>query len=209
MTAPRPRRPVLLDIQAFDAFSRAELDPAVITQIAHETAAIVVHTGRARQDPELTRRLVRLVEEIGLSTVAELWAGRPARSLPGVLWRLYVLAEWVRRDPVGASRDYRDGLAYAQVSGAIAGVATPPGPQEVKDLADSVLTGVFEGDFAGALDRAAAFCRVVSAGRASRDDAAPIESLHGTTLAGGAGQVATMADDLCASAGLWRRESLT
>lgn len=208
MTTPRPRRPVMLDARALDSFGQERLDPAVITQIAHESAAVVVRTGRARRDPDLTRRLVALVDEIGLSTVAELWAGRPARSLPGALWRLYAIREWVRRDGEGASRDYRDGLAYAQVSGAIAGVGSPPGPQEVTELADAVLTGVFDGDLAGALDRAAAFCRVVSAGRASRDDATPVESLHVPGLAGGAGQVATMADDLAACARLWRQESL-
>ena len=208
MTAPRPRRPVMLDAQALDSFAQERLDPAVISQIAHESAAVVVHTGRARQDPELTRRLVALVDEIGLSTVAELWAGRPARSLPGALWRLYVLREWVRRDGEGASRDYRDGLAYAQVSGAIAGVATPPGPEEMRRLADAVLTGVFDGDLAGALDRASAFCRVVAAGRASRDDSTPVRALSAGGLAGGAAGLATMADDLAACARLWREESL-
>lgn len=198
----------MLDAAALDSFPREDLDPAVITQVAHETAAIVVHTGRARRDPALTARLVALVDDIGLSTVAELWAGRPPRSLPGALWRLYVLREWVRRDSAGASADYGDGLAFAQVSGAIAGVATPPGPQEVRQLADSVLTGVFDGDLDGALDRAAAFCRVVAAGRASRDDIRPIESLAVRGLASGAAQIATMADDLEVCAGLWRRDSL-
>ncbi len=206
---PTPRRPVMLDAVALDSFAQEHLDPAVITQVAHDTAAIVVGTGRARQDPELTARLVALVDEIGLSTVAELWAARPARSLPGALWRLYVLREWVRRDALSASEDYRDGLGYAQVSGAIAGVGSPPGPEEVRALADAILTGVFEGDLDGALYRAAAFCRVVAAGRASRDAAGPIESLSVPGLAGGAAQVATMADDLAACASLWRRDSLT
>ncbi|GMA41009.1 hypothetical protein [Mobilicoccus caccae] len=198
----------MLDAAALDSFAQESLDPAVIMQVAHETAAIVVRTGRARRDPELTARLVALVDEVGLTTVAELWSERPARSLPGALWRLYVLREWVRRDAVGASADYRDGLIFAQVSGAIAGVATPPGPEEVRQLADSVLTGVFEGDLDGALDRAAAFCRVIAAGRASRDDIRPIESLAVRGLASGAAQIATMADDLEVCASLWRRESL-
>nr|WP_040159412.1 hypothetical protein [Mobilicoccus massiliensis] len=198
----------MLDPASLDSFAQDRLDPAVITQIAHETAAVVVRTGRARQDPEVTRRLVELVDDIGLSTVAELWAARPARSLPGALWRLYALREWVRRDGAGASTDYRDGLAFAQVSGAIAGVATPPGPEEMRRLADAVLTGVFTGDLAGALERAGAFCRVVAAGRASRDDVRPIESLAVRGLASGAAQIATMAEDLEASAKLWRREAL-
>ena len=97
----------MLDAGALDSFGQERLDPAVITQIAHESAAVVVRTGRARRDPDLTRRLVDLVDEIGLSTVAELWAGRPARSLPGALWRLYALREWVRRDGDGGCRPAR------------------------------------------------------------------------------------------------------
>ena len=51
-------------------------------------------------------------------------------------------------------------------------------------------------------------CRVVAAGRASRDDAPEVESLAEPGLAGGAAQVAAMAEDLAACASLWRRESL-
>lgn len=198
----------MLDATSFDSFAVERLDPAVITQVAHDTAAIVVRTGRAQRDPALTARLVALVDEIGLSTVAELWSDRPARSLPGALWRLYVLREWVRRDATAASADYRDGLAYANVSGAIAGVATPPGPEQIQEMTDAVLTGVFEGDLDGALDRAAAFCRVVAAGRASRDDSTPVGSLAVHGLAGGAAQVAAMAEDLQMCASLWRRDAL-
>ena len=50
---------------------------------------------------------------------------------------------------------------------AVAGVAEPR-PPEMKTLADAILRGVFEGDLAVALERAAAFCRVVSSGRADR-----------------------------------------
>ena len=48
----------------------------------------------------------------------------------------------------------------------VAGVVDPPGPDEVRRLADLVLRGVVQGDFADTLYRAAAFARVVAAGRA-------------------------------------------
>ena len=86
-----------------------------------------------------------LVDDLGLSTLAELWADRPARSLPGALWRLYALREWVRRDPVGASADYAAGIRFADVPHVVAGVADPPGPAELKELTDAILTGVFDG----------------------------------------------------------------
>ena len=48
----------------------------------------------------------------------------------------------------------------------VAGVVDPPGPDEVRRLTDLVLRGVVQGDFADTLYRAAAFARVVAAGRA-------------------------------------------
>ncbi len=189
----------MLSPAALDAFAQERLDPAIISQVADETAAAVIDAGRAAQDPRLTARLIALVDEIGLATVAELWSDRPARSLAGALWRLYALREWVQRDPGGAGADYRAGLVHADVAGVVAGVADPPGPGELRDLADAILRGVFEGDLSVALHRAAAFCRVVCAGRAARSP---------QPGAGGAAAVLTMAADLDAAAVLWRRGDL-
>ena len=190
------------------------LDPARVTEVAHETAAVIVKTGRAANDPELTSKLVALVDDLGLSTLAELWADRPARSLPGALWRLYALREWVRRDPVGASSDYAAGIRYADVPHVVAGVAEPTGPAEMQQLVDAILTGVFDRDLAIALDRACGFCRVVAAGRAARandadandDDA--IDPLWGVTHTRRAASLLTTGDDLEACARLWRQGDL-
>ncbi|HET7302927.1 MAG TPA: hypothetical protein VFJ12_00080 [Segeticoccus sp.] len=186
------------------------LDPAEVAEAAHQTAAVIVGTGRAARDPQVTARLVALVEELGLDTLAELWADRPGRSLPGALWRLYALREWVRRDPHEASRDYAAGICFADVPHVVAGVAEPPGPDELRDLTDAILTGVFEGDLAIALERAAAFCRVVSAGRASladqRDLDDPADASRRTRRA--AALLGT-GEDLERCARLWRAGDLT
>ena len=165
---PGPRRPAFFSPAAMEGQGGSVPDPAEVTEIAHETAAVLVGTGRAAEDPALTARLVALVDELGLSTVAELWADRPARSLPGALWRLYALREWVQRSPDEASADYAEGIRFTDVNHVLAGVAEPPGPAELRELSDAILRGVFEGDLAIALQRAAAFCRVVAAGRAER-----------------------------------------
>ena len=81
-----PRRPAFFSPVSMDSRGGPQsLDPAQVTEVAHETAAVMVRTGRAARDPQLTSRLVALVDDLGLSTVAELWAGRPARTLPGAL----------------------------------------------------------------------------------------------------------------------------
>src|SRR4029079_12949147 len=82
-------------------------DPALRNEAAHTTAAALVHQGRANTDPEVVARLVSLVEREGLDVVAALWSDSPADSLPGALWRLYVLREWVRRDPATVADRYR------------------------------------------------------------------------------------------------------
>ena len=138
----------------------ASLDPAEVTEVAHETAAVLVGTGRAAREPELTRRLVALVDDLGLSTLAELWADRPARSLPGALWRLYALREWVQRNPGQASADYVAGIRFTDVPTSSPGSPSRPGPAgDAASWPTPSSRGVFDGDLAVALERAAAFCR--------------------------------------------------
>lgn len=196
---PHHRRPAFFSPAALEAHGGA-YDPTEELHVAHETAAALVHAGRASSDPTLTARLVTLVDEIGLSTLAELWSQRPARSLPGALWRLYILREWVRRSPHEASREYAAGIRFTGPNHAIAGAADPPSPEEMGRLVDEILRGVFEGDLAVALERAAAFCRVVSAGRA--DISAGGDSVEQ------AANVLAMADDLSSCARLWRAGAL-
>lgn len=200
-----PRRPIHFGPDAMEAHGGTTPGPAELTEIAHQTAAVIVGTGRAAHDPEVTGRLIALVDDLGLSTIADLWSGRPARSLPGVLWRLYVLREWVRRSPEAASREYAAGMQLTDVNHVVAGVAVPPGPDEVRELADLILAGVFEGDFAIALERAAAFCAVISAGRAALAD----EAEHSATETERAARMLQTSHDLRASAALWRADDLS
>jgi len=166
VTRTPPRRPARLDDVQAEAIVGAP-DPAEATYVAHETARALVQRGRQRSgDAELVERLVRLVETEGLETVAEMWASSPADTLPGTLWRLYVIREWVRRDPRHIVLNYQRGLALAEVAGVIAGVADAPGPEDVTNTADRILSGVFDGDLDVALDRASAFLKVIAAGSA-------------------------------------------
>ena len=194
-----PRRPAFFSEAALEAHGPV-YDPTEQIHVAHETALALVHAGRAASDPAVTQKLVALVDDIGLSTLAELWSQRPARSLPGALWRLYVLREWVKRAPDEASREYAAGIRFTGPNHVVAGAAEPPGPQEMGRVIDEVLRGVFEGDLAVALERASAFCRVVSAGRA--------DISSGDEAAEQAASVLGMAEDLTVCARLWRSGDL-
>lgn len=201
----RPRRPVLSgelpDVPG-------EPDPADRVAAAHATAAAVLAAGRGDDaDPERTRRLVALVDDVGLDEIADLWCDAGPDTLPGTLWSLYLLRTWVHRNGVEAARLFAAGHRAAEVPTAVAGVADPPGPREVADLGDAVLTSAFDGDFAVALERAAAFCRVIAAGRAYvADDADDDEGGRQTRLAQGN---LRMAEDLERSAALWRHDQLS
>ena len=182
-----------------------DVDPALRSEIAHTTAGALVQGGRATEDPEVVERLVRLVESEGLDTVAALWADSPSTTLPGALWRLYVLREWVRRDPRTVAERYRMGLARAEVHDVVAGVASPPGPDEVSQQVDAVLSGVFTGDLAVALERAAAFCRVLATGAAlDADHLEDRDSELARRVTHGASGLVRTAEELEHAAGMWR-----
>ena len=72
------------------------------------------------------------------------------------------------------------------------------------------MRGLFEGDFAVALERAAAFCRVQSSGATHlADDYEATESDRASAFTRRALRLSTYADDLTTAAGLWRRDGLS
>ncbi|MCI1261900.1 MAG: hypothetical protein LKG20_06395 [Tetrasphaera jenkinsii] len=205
----RPRRPAHLSLEAITKYAGTTPGPAEVTEVAHHSAAIVLGVGRTVADPDVTARLVALVDELGLDTIAELWSVMPAGTLPGALWRLYALREWVGRSPTTASREYAAGMRHAQVNHVVAGPAEPPGPDELRALVDEILRRVYRGDLAVALERAAAFCRVISAGRAElAHDTDAYDPQLATRETEQAATLLTTARDLDAAAAAWRAGAL-
>lgn len=142
-------------------------DPALVSEAADRAAVLLVRGARESGDAEVADRLLHLADAEGIETIAEVWAGAPADSLSGCLWRLYLLRSWVYADPVGVAREFEAGRRSAQVARVVAGVADPPGPEQLQAMVDEVLRGIAGSDFADVLLRAAAFARVVATGRAS------------------------------------------
>jgi hypothetical protein len=145
-------------------------DPALVSEAADRAAQLLVRGTRDAGDAEVAERLLHLADTEGIETIAEVWSGSPADSLAGCLWRLYLLRSWVYADPLAVSRQFEAGRLSAQVARVVAGVADPPGPEQLKAMIDQVLRGIAGSDFADVLLRAAAFARVVAAGRASLSD---------------------------------------
>jgi len=162
-------RPTQRDAGFFDEYVGGT-DPAAVSEAADRAAALLVRGARESDDDSVTERLLHLADTEGIEAIAEVWSGSPADSLAGCLWRLYLLRSWVYADPVGVAREFDAGRTRAQVAQVVAGVAEPPGPEELKAMVDQVLRGIAGGDFADVLFRAAAFARVVATGRAGLPD---------------------------------------
>jgi hypothetical protein len=191
-TPRRHHRPALPGAAHFHAIPTDD-DPALRTEAADRAATLLVRGARDHADEQVVARVVALADTEGLETLADLWAGSPADSLAGCLWRLYLLRSWVYADPAAAAAEFDEGRRHTPVHEAVAGVVDPPGPDEVRQLVDQVLRGVAQGDFADTLYRAAAFARVVSAGRAHRvHEGARSTYAHDLSAA----KLATMAEQL-------------
>ena len=161
-------RPTQRDAAYFDEFVGGA-DPAVLSEAADRAAQLLVRGARESEDGAVADRLLHLADTEGIEAIAEVWSGSPADSLAGCLWRLYLLRSWVYADPVGVAREFEAG-SRAEVARVVAGVAEPPGPEELKSMVDQVLRGIAGSEFADVLFRAAAFARVVATGRAGLPD---------------------------------------
>ena len=157
-------------------------DPAERLEAGARVAALLVRGAHDADDQVIVDRVLHLADDEGLDSLAELWAGAPDDSLPGCLWRLYVLRTWVRREPELAAREFAAGKQFAPVDEVIAGVVDPPGPHEVAELVDTLIRGVVGSDLASTLDRAAAFARLVGVGRAHLADDPPSSTLSAARL---------------------------
>ena len=161
----RPHKPVPREAAFFDE-QQDGVDPALVTEAAERAAVLLVRGAHDSEDAGVAERLVHLADTEGIEAIAQVWSHAAADSLAGCLWRLYLLRSWVYADPVGVARQFEAGRSSAEFARVVAGVADPPGPDELRRMIDEVLRGIASGEFADVLFRAAAFARVVAAGRA-------------------------------------------
>ena len=159
-------RPAARTGEFFDAYVGGD-DPALVSEAADRAATLLVRGARASRDETVADRLLHLADTEGIDAIAEVWSASPADSLAGCLWRLYLLRSWVYADPVTVAGQFEAGRAGAEVARVVAGVADPPGPDQLEAMIDEVLRGIASHDFADVLFRAASFARVVATGRAA------------------------------------------
>lgn len=166
MSEHRHHRPAPVEGRFFDD-QEGGTDPALVSEAGERAAEILVRGARDSADDAVAERLVHLADTEGIEAIAEVWSGAPADSLGGCLWRLYLLRSWVYADPAAVARQFDQGRRTDTFAEVVAGVADPPGPEELRTMIDAVLRGIASGDFADVLFRASAFARIVAAGRAT------------------------------------------
>lgn len=206
--ATSPRRPVYLPASAFENTTASDAEQA--SRLAHSTAEALLARARADESGQSVERLIALVDERGIGDIAELWSHASARSLPGTLWRLYLIQMAIHNDPETAALLYERGRVELHTADAvIAGAATPATAEEMVALIETILRGVFSGDFAVALERAAAFCRVEASGSVQlANEYEQTNPDRSTAFTKRALRLSVIADDLIASAALWRKDAL-
>jgi hypothetical protein len=203
-------RPAQFSGHEFEAFQGGD-DPAVMHRVAHESASALLARVRNDPSPEILDRLVAFTDANGIDALAELWASAVPHSLPGALWRIYLLRVVIRQNPDDITYLFERGTQVTStIDQVVAGAPAPASPEEILELADRILRGVFEGDFALALDRGAAFCRLAGAGATGvADDLETTEPDRASELTRRALRLSELAVDLSACAALWRDGSLT
>ncbi|GAA4673309.1 DNA-directed RNA polymerase subunit beta [Frondihabitans cladoniiphilus] len=203
-------RPAQFAGHEFEAFQGGD-DPAVMHRVAHESASALLARVQNDPRPEILDRLVAFTDANGIDALAELWASATPHSLPGALWRIYLMRAVIRATPDDITYLFERGTRISHtIDAVVAGAPAPASPEEILELADRILRGVFDGDFGLALDRGAAFCRLAAAGATSvADDLDVIEESRAQEYTRRALRLSELAADLSACAGLWRDGSLT
>lgn len=179
-------RPVVQSGEVFDQRIGVE-DPADDFSFTHDTAWALLDRVRKQPDPELVKRVIEVAETDGIDDIAELWSSAHERSLPGLLWRLYLLYRVVSENPEHASHLFEVGVSQSiTIDPAVAGITEPISPVSIRTLCRQILRGAFTGDFAVALERAASTASVMSDGATmladTRDDHLDQGADHDATL---------------------------
>lgn len=143
-------------------------DPAEVHAIAHHTARVLLERGSDGASRELVDRLVSFADSHGLDTLAELWSTASPASLPGALWRLYLIRSVVQHNLEDVKTLFERGMEdLGTIDTVVAGAPDPLSAEGLARLVDDIVRGVFVGELAEALLRASAVARAVSAGAIS------------------------------------------
>lgn len=158
-----PRRPAMLDAARAETIVGDE-DPAASAAVAHTAAWALMGVGDESFTDADVARLRDTVRSVGVDVIAHVWSRSPEFTLPGALWRLYLLHEWYHRDPGLVESRYAQGLRAPIIQGLEAPVQVRP-LRAVMQEVDALLRGdLTDDDLDGVLAQASRAMRVLAAG---------------------------------------------
>ncbi len=167
-----PRRPARLFPQVAENVV-GESDPAEQSEFAHATAWALLGVVNGRFDRETICRIQETCRLDGLDLVAETWSKSPAFTLPGSLWRLYLLRQWQQINPTLVEQRYLDGVEVLQADAEFVDpysleaelAQNPPSLTEILRQIDFVFNGYADREFLESVLRGSAkLLRVLAAG---------------------------------------------
>ena len=185
-TRKAPRRPAMLDAEQAENIPGAE-DAASSSEVAHLVAQTLL--GIEKESDENVQRLRQLLESGGIDTVSELWSTSPVSTLPGTLWRLYLVYQWYLRNPQLVNERFQQGLAALDIGDIF---SREHSDKSVANLMDKLAalwqaqTSIAE--LAPLLDRVSDFLQVLASGvsaewiKDSRDELADSVTLRPQAL---------------------------
>mgnify|MGYP000919995114 FL=1 len=160
-----PRRPAMLDAARAETIIGDE-DPASLAAVAHTAAWALMGIDDDTFTDEDVARLRDTVRARGIDTIAHVWSRSPEFTLPGALWRVYLLHEWYHRDPISVAQRYADGSRAPIIQGLEAPVELRPLSLIMEEV-DSLLRGdLTDDDLEYVFAQASRAMRVLAAGEA-------------------------------------------
>ncbi len=157
------RRPARLEPQDAEAIVGDE-DPAAESELAHTTAWALMGVPSGDFDEEAVARLQKTVRDEGVDLVAPAWDRSPDFTLPGALWRLYLVWQWYQLDPEVIKLRFQEGMDQIKIEGVTDPSTVPPMHEVIRGV-EGVLAGYAgEKDLAPVLESTAGFLRVLATG---------------------------------------------
>ncbi len=155
-------RPASLDQAEAEAIVGDE-DPAAESEIAHTTAWALMGVPNADFDEKAVKELQQSVRKEGVDIIAAAWSRSPDFTLPGALWRIYLMWQWHQMNPVVLQDRYDEGIKALTDQGL--DVSNEPPLADVIRAVEGVLAGyASEDDLAAVLEGTAEAMRVMAAG---------------------------------------------
>ena len=153
------RRPAMLDPETAEYIVGDE-DPADGAGLAHSTAWALLGQPSVDFSPEDIPQVLEAVRTQGVDVIAGSWDRSPEFTLPGALWRIYLMYQWYQLNPEILYDRYQLGLTALGRSGD----ASAPNLDEVILAIEGVLAGyATEDDLASVFEATASAMRVLAA----------------------------------------------